>query len=235
MLQHFRFIILTTLILTGLSVKAAVWHEEHTWDDNWEHQYAAWVHSRFNEEIFTSGPYKDIPTDCADAVYMARVIFAYENKLPYVIRDSTGGSNRISNQMSRFDDISDSLKRARKFFMYVGDMTSTKTMPNDTFPVAINRKNVHPGTVWSRPSRRENNIIRRIIHGNSEDPGHSEVVKTVSDTGVLTLVGSTVPKQVRQLHTTTSMVFMPVGNETGLRNWMQPSYYGRPRAELPGY
>jgi len=229
-----RFILVTTLFSAAFA-QAAVWHEEHSWDSEWEGKYADWIRNSFNEEIFVSGRYKGLPTDCSDAVYAARVIFAYENKLPYVIRDSSGGENRISNRMSRFDSISDPLQRARKFIAYVADMTSTKTMPSDTFPVAINRKNVHAGTVWSRPSRRENNFFRRIVRGNSTDPGHAEIVKKVSDTGVLTLMGSTVPKAVRQLHTTTSLVYMPDGSSTGLRNWMQPDYYNRAKAELPGY
>jgi hypothetical protein len=229
-----QFIFAAVLALS-FSTEAAVWQDEHEWNADWEKRYSEWVHSSFNEEVFVSGRYKGIKTDCSDAVYAARVIFSYENKLPFVIRDSTGGGNRVSNKMSRFDGVSDPLQRARRFIAYVGDMTSTKTMASDTYPVAINRRNVRPGTVWSRPSRRENNIIRRIVRGNSGDPGHAETVKTVSDTGVLTLIGSTVPKEVRQLHTTTSMVFMPVGSETGLRNWMQPAYYGRSRSELPGY
>ncbi|MBS1970373.1 MAG: hypothetical protein JSU04_08695 [Bdellovibrionales bacterium] len=229
------FFIFSMTLALGFSARAAVWQDEHEWNADWEQRYSQWVHSSFNEEVFVSGRYKGIETDCSDAVYAARVIFAYENKLPFVIRDSTGGGNRVSNKMSRFDGISDPLQRARRFIAYVGDVTSTKTMASDTYPVAINRRNVKAGTVWSRPSRRENNIIRRIVRGNSGDPGHAETVKTVSETGVLTLIGSTVPKAVRPLHTTTSMVFMPVGTETGLRNWMQPDYYNRSRSELPGY
>lgn len=229
------FFIFFMALALGISAHAAVWQDEHEWNADWERRYSEWVHSSFNEEVFVSGRYKGIETDCSDAVYAARVIFAYENKLPFVIRDSTGGGSRVSNKMSRFDGVSDPLQRARRFIAYVGDVTSTKTMASDTYPVAINRRNVKAGTVWSRPSRRENNIIRRIVRGNSGDPGHAETVKTVSETGVLTLIGSTVPKAVRPLHTTSSMVFMPVGTETGLRNWMQPDYYNRSRSELPGY
>jgi len=227
--------ILIVSLWAGAEAKAAVWRNEHEWSADWEKKYSEWIRTSFNEDIFVTGPYSGLRTDCSDAVYMARAIFAYENKLPFVIRDSTGGSNRLSNSMSRFDSTSDSHKRARKFIAYVGEVTSTKTMPQDTYPVAINRRNVRSGTVWSRPSRRENNIIRRIIRGNSEDPGHAETVKKVAETGVLTLIGSTVPKEVRKLHTTSSMVFMPEGTATGLRNWMQPDYYQRSKADLPGY
>jgi len=229
------FVLATAALSAGGNAKAAVWQDEHSWSEEWERKYSEWIRTSFNEGIFVSGPYKGLETDCSDAVYFSRVIFAYENKLPYVIRDSTGGDSRVSNKMSRFDSISDPLKRARRFIAYIGDVTSTKTMPSDTYPVAVLRKNVHPGTVWSRPSGRENNIIRRIIHGSSSIPGHAEIVKKLSDTGVLTMISSTVPKAARELHTTSSLVFMPVGTDTGLRNWMQPDYYGRPKSELPGY
>jgi hypothetical protein len=218
------------------SANAAVWQATQEWTPAWEKKYSDWIHSSFNEEIFVSGRYKGLPTDCSDAVYAARAIFSYENKLPFAVRDATGGSNQLSNKMSRFDSISDPLQRARKFVAYVGEMTSTNTLPSDTYPVAVNRTNIRPGTVWTRPRISKNNIIKRIISGGVRaDPGHAEIVKTVSDTGVLYLIGSTVPKAVRQLHTTSSLVFMPIESSTGLRNWMLPEYYGRSRPNLPGY
>jgi len=229
------FILLGTLWGQGFA-NAAVWQATQEWSPALEKKYSEWVHNSFNEEIFVSGRYKGMPTDCSDAVYAARAIFAFENKLPFAVRDSTGGPNHLTNRMSRFDSISDSLQRARKFIAYVGEMTSTNTLPSDTYPVAINRTNVRPGTVWTRPRISRNNIIERIVRGGVRgDPGHAEIVKTVSDTGVLYLIGSTVPKEVRQLNTTSSLVFMPVESSTGLRNWMLPSYYGRSRSSLPGY
>lgn len=230
------FSILSACILGLSSAQAAVWQETQKWDSNWEQKYSDWIQNSFNEEIFVSGPYKGIPTDCADAVYTARLIFSYENKLPFVIRDSTGGSNRISHKMSRFDSISDPLQRVRKFIEYVNDVTSTKTLPEDTYPVTINRTHVRAGTIWARPRVTRDHIVERIIHGGvKDDPGHAEIVKEVSDTGAIDLIGSTVPKAVRQLSTTSSLVFMPVESSTGLRNWMLPEYYDRSRSSLPGY
>lgn len=224
-------------LLLGASLsQAAVWQETQSWTPEWEQKYSTWVQNEFNEDIYMTGNYKGIPTDCADAVYLGRIIFSYENKLPFVIKDSTGGSNRISNQMSRFDGTGDSLQRVRKFMNFVGDATSTKTLPNDTYPVAINRTYIRPGTVWSRPRITKDNIWRRIIGGNvKEDPGHAEVVKEVTDTGVVNLIGSTVPKDIRMLNTTSSLVFMPIETSTGFRNWKQPSYYSQPEESLPGY
>lgn len=232
----FSFILGISSFWTLPSAQAAVWQDTQSWNSSWEQKYSDWVLNSFDEEIFVTGSYKGIPTDCADAVYAARIIFAYENKLPFIIKDSTGGSNRLSNKMSRFDSISDSLQRVRKFINYVGDVTSTKSLPNDTYPVAINRTNVKPGTVWSRPRVTRDNFLRRVIRaGVQEDPGHAEIIKEVSDTGAIYLIGSTVPKAIRQLNTTSSLVFMPIETSTGLRNWMLPEYYGRSSSNIPGY
>lgn len=222
------------VIGTSLS-QAAVWQETQSWTPEWEQRYSNWVENEFNEDIYTHGAYKGMATDCADAVYYARIIFAYENKLPFVIKDATGGSSRITNQMSRFDG-GDSLSRVRKFMNFIGDATSTKSLPDDTYPVAINRTNIRPGTVWSRPRITKDNIWRRIIGGNvKEDPGHAEMVKDVSETGVVNLIGSTVPKEVRTLNLTSSLVFMPIETSTGFRNWKTPAQYNQPVESLPGY
>lgn len=236
MTQQISVFVFSALLLGANLSQAAVWQETQSWTPAWEQKFSAWTETEFNEDIFMSGNYKGIPTDCADAVYLGRIIFAYENKLPFVIQDSTGGSGKISNQMSRFDSTSDSLQRVRKFMNYVADVTSTKSLPNDTYPVAISRENVRSGTVWSRPRITRDNIWRRIIGGAvQEDPGHAEVVKSVSETGVVNLIGSTVPKDLRMLNTTSSMVFMPIETSTGFRNWKQPTYYAQNEASLPGY
>lgn len=223
--------------LFGASLsQAAVWQETQNWTPEWEQKYSTWIQYNFNEDIYIAGNYKGIPTDCADAVYLARIIFSYENKLPFIIKDSTGGSGYISNQMSRWDGTADSLQRVRKFMLYVGDVTSTKTLPNDTYPVAIDRENVRPGTIWSRPRITKNNIIRRVVGaGVKEDPGHAEIVKEVTLTGVINLIGSTVPKDIRKLNSTSSLVFMPIETSTGFRNWKQPAYYSIPESSIPGF
>jgi hypothetical protein len=229
-------LVFCAFILGSTFAQAGVWQETETWNAGWEQKYSNWLRDSFNEDIYISGKYKGTPTDCSDAVYLARIIFSYENKLPFVIKDSSGGSNRISNQMSRFDGANDSLQRVRKFMDFVGDATSTKTLPNDTYPVAVNRSNIRPGTVWSRPRITKDNIWRRLIGGAvKEDPGHAEIVKDVTETGAVYLIGSTVPKAIRKLNTTSSMVFMPIESSTGFRNWMQPSYYSQASASLPGY
>lgn len=220
----------------SMPAKASIWQESQNWNPEWEQKYSDWISTSFNEDFFTRGPYKDIETDCADAVYNARIIFAFENKLPFAIKDPTGGPQMITNQMSRFDSIKDPHARLRKFMGWLEDVVSTKSLANDTYPVAVHRNYIRAGTVWSRPRITRDNIFSRIFGGTvKEDPGHAELVKNVSETGAIFLIGSTVPKAVRNLNTTSSLVFMPVETSTGFRNWLQPLHYNAPMSEIPGY
>lgn len=224
------------LLLMGASAKAAVWQETQSWNAQWEARYSQWVETSFNEDFFTSGKYKGISTDCADAVYAARLIFAYENSLPFAIKDPTGGSQMITNKMTRFDGTGDSFARLKRFINYVSEITSTKSLPNDSYPIKISREHVKAGTIWSRPRITKQNIFSKIFGGSvKEDPGHAELVKEVSEGGAVYLIGSTVPAAVRPLITTSSLVFMPVEKNTGFRNWIQPQQYAQGVSSLPGY
>ncbi|MCX7977720.1 MAG: hypothetical protein N2578_01820, partial [Bdellovibrionaceae bacterium] len=172
-----------------------------------------------------------LATDCADAVYAARLIFAFENRLPFVIIDHTGGSNRISNKMSRWDKLPTETERVRAMIRWLGDVVSTKTLPRDTYPVAVNKTTIVPGTVWIRPSLEQGFLdsITALLTGDSKklEPGHAELVKSVSEAGSVGLIGSTVPKMVRKLSTAYSFRILPVDRRNGLRHWIQPDQYGR--------
>ncbi len=236
MKKTLRRCIFAVSFVTSLSATASVWEDSETWSPAWEQKYSEWISQSFNEDFFMVGKYQGIPTDCADAVYMSRAIFAYENKLPFVIKDPTGGSSKLTNKMSRFDSEADEFKRVRKFLLFLADVASTKSLPNDSYPVSIQRDYVRPGAIWSRPRITKDNVFRRIFGGTvQEDPGHAELVKDVSDTGAVFLIGSTVPQAVRKLISTSSLVFMPVEQSTGLRAWMAPEHYSLKKDELPGY
>lgn len=222
----------------SLSAKAAVWKEVNQWDDSWEQKYSSWIQSEFNEDIFMVGKYKGLSTDCADAVYFSRIIFSYENKLPFVITDPTGGKNKISNQMSRWDEKSE-LDRVRSFMSFVAWNVSTKSFANDSYPIKINRTYVRAGAIWVRPSRETNiwNGIMATLTGKSKiiDPGHAEIVKRINESGSVMLIGSTTPQAVRRLTLTSSFLIMPESVNAGLRNWIWPQQYGLAKSSLPGF
>ena len=89
MKQALLLLICSAVYLMAGNAQAAVWSENNSWDQTWEDRYSDWVKTSFNEDVFTQGSYKGIATDCADAVYAARLIFAFENQLPFVILDPT--------------------------------------------------------------------------------------------------------------------------------------------------
>jgi len=209
--------------------KASVWKSTNTWDDAWEQKYSEWVKTTFNDDIFVRGVYANIATDCADAVYAARVIFSYENSLPFVI----GNAN---SDTSKFDSIKSPTDRARAFIKYVGDVTSTRTLPNDTYPVQINQQSLVPGIVWVRASVASENFLVRLFSGDGAPTGHTEVVKDVSPAGIIFLMGSTVPKKVRTLMTSTSLMFLPEKDKgTGFRRWIWPQNRNSAKEQMSAY
>lgn len=235
MFNRSAFIALT-LGLNVLSAKAAVWNDTKTWTPAFESEFSTYVQRDFNEDVFMKGKWAGISTDCADAVYVARMIFAFENQLPFSILDPTGGSKMLTNKMSRFDASKNPVDRVRQFAAYVSRIVGTKTLPRDSYPVAIDRQFIKPGAIWSRPRITSQNFMSRIFGGNVQElPGHAELVKDVTDTGVIYLIGSTVPAAVRPLITTSSLVFLPNEHSTGLRNFMQPEHYTEKLSSLPGY
>ncbi len=230
--------LVSLILLSGFSGEAAVWTEVNQWNEQWEQKYSSWIETEFNEDIFMTGKYKGIPNDCADAVYFGRLIFSYENKLPFVIIDPTGGKNKITHKMSRWDEKSE-LNRVREFMNFISWSVSTRTFSNDSYPVKINRTYVRPGAIWVRPSRETNlwNGIMATLTGKSKitDPGHAETVTKISDSGSVLLVGSTTPRAVRRLTLTSSFLIMPENSNVGLRQWILPEQYGQSKSSLPGY
>lgn len=214
-----------TLVVTA--ARASVWDAQNKWSPQYESAFATWVKTTFNQNIFLTGPYGNLPTDCADAGYGARLIFAYENKLPFVIKDSTGGEALITNEMQRFDQIQDSHQRFLKFAHYIFAITGTYTMPFDTYPMEINREWLKPGAInllYIPPSSIPSNLS-----------SHVEVVKDILDTGVVTFISSTVPQAVRKLKVTTGFNMSPSNTMSGLRNWKSPENYQMRQENIPGY
>ena len=214
--------------------QGAVWENEKEWNKEWEDKFSEWVRTEYSEDFYMVGKYKGIATDCADALYGARMIFAYENKLPFVIKDLTSSSTSnkmISNEMSRYDEEATEMDRLMKFMRYVFNITNTRSLPFDTYPVQINRNYVRPGISWIRPRATAGNLFS----GGSETPGHADMVKEVKDTGVIYMIGSTVPQANRYLKITSGLVFMPESTRTGLRAWKSKETYLMDVESLPGY
>jgi hypothetical protein len=220
-------------LMMSIVAQAKVWEATETWDERWEEQYSNWIRTQFNEDVFVRGPYAGLATDCADAVYAARIIFSFQNKLPFVTVDE--GGDTLSNINRRFDHLPEGTARVRAFIEMIAEERSTENLPRDTYPVAINRDVLKPGVIWLRSSRANENFFVRLVSGRNPPSGHTEVVKDVSSSGVVYLMGSTVPAKVRTLLISTSLVYAPGDSDLGFRRWVWPQNIGKSKSSMNGY
>ncbi|WP_413560486.1 hypothetical protein [Bdellovibrio sp. HCB209] len=231
-----RLILLLVVFFSINFAHAAVWTEVNSWSPAWEDRFSDWVQNNWQVDFFArkklpngqSNPYYGLRTDCADTVYSMRLIFAYENKLPFVIQDPTASGRTISNQMKRFDKQRED-QRIKNFLLYIYDMVSTKSLPNDTYPTAISRGAVRPGSL----------ILTTTVNH------HSWTIKEMLPIGVPHLVYNSVigrtsgsMLQERQSWPNPEWVFegnaTPAGN-AGFRYWRPVEYLNQPVWKVPGY
>nr|BFD67611.1 hypothetical protein HAGR004_26330 [Bdellovibrio sp. HAGR004] len=223
------------MLLSGLS-NAAVWTEVNKWSEDWENRYSAWVKNEWNKNFFSrtqlpngqSNPYYGLRVDCADAVYSMRIIFAYEHRLPFAMKDPTYSAARISNKMSRWDRQRE-IDRVRNFLLYIYEMGSTRSLPSDTYPVAISRRTIRSGGVLTTTS---------INH-------HSWTIKEILPIGVPYLVYNSVVgshsgfgMQERKSWPNPNWVFegdYSPSSGAGFRYWRPLTSLGKPVWEVPGY
>lgn len=203
------------LVMSGISLaQAAVWNDVNQWDRRWERTYSEWVKTNWTPDIFTNpqSPYYNISTDCADASYAMAIIFAYEHKLPFVMRDPTNyyGQGVISNRMNRWRG--SELEKVRRFIDYVANIGSTRSLSHDTYPVAVNRNDFVGGIIYLAPGE------------------HSLQVAELKDIGVPRILNSTVPKKVRTLEEFVNYpVYVPAG-ESGYKDGYR--HFRRTKEEL---
>ncbi len=167
-----------------------IWLAKNQWSDEWEEKYAKWLLT-ITPEFFKQ--YK-IQTDCADAVVGLRWIFARMNALP--------AANNVADTGELFGHFS-MRKEWRKYdtaenwyndelflaaLNYVMDMTSTRTIDNDGFPVSIDEKGLVPGV---------------FIVTQNNGSGHAKVITETHYSEVTELpiytMASTSPRAVRLL------------------------------------
>ncbi|MBV2167654.1 MAG: hypothetical protein KUL82_03000 [Bdellovibrio sp.] len=233
MLRNLLFSI--SLILSA-SAQAAVWTEVNDWSATYENRFAEWVRSEWRVDFFSrkylpngqNNPYYGLRVDCADTVYSMRIIFAYENRLPFVAQDPTASGKTISNKMSRWDKENE-ITRVRNFLWFIYETMSTRSLPNDTYPIAISRDTIRSGALMATTKKNH----------------HSWTVKEILPIGVPHLVFNSVVGsnsgyglQERQSWPNPDWVFetdfTPAGN-AGFRYWRPASYINKPVWEVPGY
>lgn len=212
--------IFTFFVLTNNS-QAAVWETKNQWNDVWEKHYQNWVKFYWTPDKFMDSRQPDyylIPHDCADAVYLMRLIFAYENKLPFVIKHPNKRSTLIGNSMSKWDKTKDPVKRLRKFIRHLNGIVGTRSIPYDTYPIALSE--IKPGDIYVAPGI------------------HSYQITDITETGVPVIMSSTTPLGPKFLAKLTSFPFFVPEHKKqldGYRRFIQPQNIKKPIEKQPKY
>lgn len=231
-----RILLFSLCVLWGAIAQAAVWTEVNQWSQAYEDRFAEWVRTDWTTDFFSrktlrngqSNPYYGLRVDCADTVYSMRIIFAYENRLPFVAQDPTASGKTISNKMSRWDGQAE-LQRVRNFLRFIYDTMSTRSLPNDTYPVAISRDTIRSGGLMATTKKNH----------------HSWTIKDILPIGVPYLVYNSVVGaysgyglQERQSWPNPEWVFegdYSVSSGAGFRSWRPASALNKPVWQTPGY
>jgi hypothetical protein len=221
-LAAWTYVVALSLSFASSTAGAAVWVTKNTWSEHWESKFADWVEKQWHPEVYSNpaSPYVGHETDCADACYDMRVVFAYEQGLPFVVNARSGDGSRISNEMRTWDHLPQE-SRLKAFLAYLHDRTSSETIADDTYPIAMNRENFKPGLIYLQPK------------------SHCFQVIKISEYGVPSTLSSTVPRVARELYLEQNFpAFVPADNRgyrDGYRRFRWPEHIGLPVNQVPGF
>ncbi len=208
--------------LISLTAHAEVWSSGNNyWNDNWEIKYQNWVSKEWKSDFFMSPARPDynlIPHDCADAIYLMRAAFAYENKLPFKIHYLNKKNKYISNKMTNWDKLPQN-QRFRAFAQFMNDRVGTRSLPKDSFPIELAQ--IKAGDLYVEPGT------------------HSYAMTGITDTGVTAIMSSTTPASPKHMIQLYSFPFFiphdAVGQSDGYRRFKWPRNIDKPMQQQPGY
>lgn len=220
-----RFLQYTIILCAFLFVKTAyadVWKTDNNyWNGNWEIKYQEWVAENWKPDFFMSKvrpQYERIPHDCADAIYLMRAVFSYENKLPFKIHYLNKKDKYITNTMTNWDKLPED-QRFRAFALFMNDRVGTRSLPHDSFPIALAQ--IKAGDLYVEPGT------------------HSYAMTGVTETGVPAIMSSTTPASPKHMIQLYSFPFFiphdPVGMTDGYRRFKWPRNIDKPVQQQPGY
>ncbi|HFC91517.1 MAG TPA: hypothetical protein ENJ51_01745 [Leucothrix mucor] len=203
------------------SLQAAVWKSKNTWSNAWETKYQNWVATNWKPNFFmnpSNQKYYRIPHDCADAIYLMRMVFSYENRLPFVINNANKPTQLLSNDMNQWDALSEN-QRLRQFMLYINDRVGTRSLVHDTYPIPLSQ--IRSGDLYVEPG------------------SHSYEIVGITDTGVTVIMSSTTPaspKMMIKLYAYPFFIPKDRKNMTdGYRRFKWPRNIRKPMQQQPGY
>ncbi len=181
---HMKASLLTILMISN--VYGSVWETTQDWDDNYREQFQEWISShKVKTDMFTdkNSRYYGIKADCADVTYALSAIFAYENGLPYKVKNPVFKSGHKfkywSNEINRFNNYQSGDKRLIAFVNFLGNSLGTETLNvNDSYPLKID--SISPGDFFAFKKRQSSGGFLR----------HAYNIKDVLPTGNFQLIWS---------------------------------------------
>jgi hypothetical protein len=143
---------------------------DRRWTVEEEHRFEKWVEGTITDDFFLR--YK-IPTDCADAVYAIRWIYARITNLPAAATTKDGKwighwSTDWKHLPTHPDWHRD--ERFRAALLYLFSKTWTGTLPLDTYPVRISPDSVTPGTLFLVTESHTGIISHVFLDGSQAHP-----------------------------------------------------------------
>jgi len=223
MLKILKYTTIVCFLVFSQVSSADVWKSGNNyWNENWENKYRNWVAKEWKEDFFMNRKkrpqYYRIPHDCADAIYLMRAVFSYENKLPFKIHYLDHKNKYISNTMKRWDKLPQS-QRFRKFAHFMNDRVGTRTFYRDSFPIAL--ADIKAGDLYAQPG------------------SHSYAITGITATGVPAIMSSTTPsapKNMIQLYSFPFFIPNDVkGMTDGYRRFKWPRNVHKAVQQQPGF
>lgn len=203
---------------------AALWEAERDWSEEEEARFAAWTEAEVDEDFFLR---PRLAHDCADLPYALRWIYARERRLPIAATSIDGF--RFGHWSPQFGPATRGdwrrdarfLAALRFLFANVG----TKTIPEDSYPVALDRAHLRAGVLY-HAEHHAAVVARVVLDGTEPHP--------------LVTWESTLPPAVRRLRVGVFSGPTPVDRGHGLRRfrWVERSEAGWdyvPLERQPGY
>lgn len=220
-------IALASIFIVSTGLKAEVWTVENNWDGHWDQKYQEWVKSdAIHQKLFKKKGtlFYNFPTDCADFLYVLRLVFAYNNKLPFVLTAPSTYNLEdgiLSQATGMFDHIESEELRVKALMQYVSQEKGTDSLILDTFPLAV--KAITSGDVYVTTWK------MLWLGGN-----HSYIIKEIARDGNGLFYASDAPREVRKLQKTKKYPdFVFKSSPWGYRRFRNPEYIHTPETEIP--
>ena len=154
---------------------AEAWPMEREWSEDEELAYSKWFEKLASKQWRSTNRMLHDPesnslydeedknlyfyADCADLPYVIRAYYAYKRRLPFIANEVSGGryTKKGNRTSSTFDNLTFT-GTVQQFFnkldlVHSGNFrTGPDATDSFTHPIAIDRQNLHPGTVFYSPN-----------------------------------------------------------------------------------